>query len=422
MGNSDWQDKLRTGMEGFSEPVPDTVWKAVSSGVSDVWDRQRRAVRRRRLFAVSSAFAAAVLAAVLVVPGIPDKSLQVSAGGGGLLAAALEAGPEESLFPIPEAEELRELHRTLRVPEPSAAYSTGDEENPSAVPSGTAESARQEMPAEKEDAGSAAPDSESGRPDPDAAWKEGMVDFPAAFPDASDDRRGRRPGISLNFRASNLAPGSSETMGYGGLYGSVVAPALTSHREQAGSYSSVLLGNNSREVSTDTRHWQPVSLGVTASLDLYDFLAFETGLNYSCLISDMSSGTDENHYDIRQTLHYVGIPFRARFSVWRPGNFELYLSAGAEVEKCVYGTATTTYVVNSSASSRASTRVDDSKLQWSAGASAGFGYRINDFLGVYAEPGVCWYFSNGGFVENVYRDRPFNFSIALGLRFYISSR
>ena len=33
MGNNDWQGKLRSEMETFSEPLPDSVWDAVESGV-----------------------------------------------------------------------------------------------------------------------------------------------------------------------------------------------------------------------------------------------------------------------------------------------------------------------------------------------------------------------------------------------------
>lgn len=416
MGNNEWQDKLRAGMEGFSEPVPDSVWNAVSSGVTGVWDRQRRAARRRRFFAASSAFAAAVLAAVLVLPGGSGQRASLTASDAGLLASVPDLQEAERLFAIPDPAGLDDPRRQLRSGEASSLPVPGDMSSAPGSFGNGPEANMKEMPAADASAPADVPEPErqyAGQPSADT-----YSGLPAVFPESYDER-GRRPRVSLNFRASNLASGSSESLGYGGMYGSVVAPALSSQRDQVNSYSSVLLGNNSREVSTNTRHWQPVSLGVSASLDINDFLAFETGLTYSCLISDMSSGTEENRYDIRQTLHYVGIPFRARLSVWKPGNLELYLSAGAEVEKCVYGTSSTTYVVNSSAASHAAARVFDDKLQWSAGASAGLGYRFNDFLGIYAEPGISWYFSNGGFVENVYRDRPFNFSIALGLRFYI---
>ena len=59
-------------------------------------------------------------------------------------------------------------------------------------------------------------------------------------------------------------------------------------------------------------------------------------------------------------------------------------------------------------------------LQWSVGASLGIGYRFNGLVGIYLEPGVSYYFDNGSFVETVYRERPLNFSLGIGLRFNLN--
>ena len=45
---------------------------------------------------------------------------------------------------------------------------------------------------------------------------------------------------------------------------------------------------------------------------------------------------------------------------------------------------------------------------------------LSELLGIYAEPGFSYYFDNGSFVETVYRERPFNFSLSLGLRFNLN--
>ena len=182
----------------------------------------------------------------------------------------------------------------------------------------------------------------------------------------------------------------------------------------------MLLSNNSQPVSTSTEHYQPVSFGRAISVGLDDRFSLETGADYSCLVSDMSSGTEENRYDIRQTLHYVGVPLRARYSFWKPGGFGLYMTAGGKVEKCVGGTTSTSYVVKSSVSSSTKDRITVDPLQWSVGASLGIGYRFNDLVGIYLEPGVSYYFDNGSFVETVYRERPLNFSLGIGLRFNLN--
>lgn len=412
MSSSDWQDKLRTGMDSYSEPVPDSVWKAVESGVGAAWERQRRLRRRRRMFAgAASAFAAAALAAAVIFP-LNDGPAALRPSSR-ILALAGDPVLQPALFRVGEAPALdaavRRTPADAFVPTDAPAGDVPDpgrsgapaEEVPAPAPGG-AESVPAETPTVPEDAAA------------ESLWDDDVFFLPA------DDAAGGKVRVTLGFRASNVAPGHSEASGYGGLYGASVVPSPTSAREQLQGYSSVLLSNNSQPVSTSTEHYQPVSFGLAISVGLGDRFSLETGADYSCLVSDMSSGTEENRYDIRQTLHYVGVPLRARYSFWKPGGFDLYMTAGGKVEKCVGGTTSTSYVVKSSVSSSTKDRITVDPLQWSVGASLGIGYRFNDLVGIYLEPGVSYYFDNGSFVETVYRERPLNFSLGIGLRFNLN--
>lgn len=411
MSSSDWQDKLRTGMDSYSEPVPDSVWKAVESGVGAAWERQRRLRRRRRIFAgAASAFAAVALAAVGIFP-LNDGPAALHPSSR-ILALAGDPVLQPALFRVGEAPALdaavRRTPADVFVPEDAPAgdvpmpgrSGASAEEVPASAP-GPAESVSAETPTVPEDVAA------------ESLWDDDVFYMPA-------DDAGGKVRVTLGFRASNVAPGHSEASGYGGLYGASVVPSPTSAREQLQGYSSVLLSNNSQPVSTSTEHYQPVSFGLALSVGLGDRFSLETGADYSCLVSDMSSGTEENRYDIRQTLHYVGVPLRARYSFWKPGGFDLYMTAGGKVEKCVGGTTSTSYVVKSSVSSSTKDRITVDPLQWSVGASLGIGYRFNDLVGIYLEPGVSYYFDNGSFVETVYRERPLNFSLGIGLRFNLN--
>lgn len=411
MSNNDWQDKLRSGMEAYSEPLPDSVWSGVQAGVGAAWDRQRRRRRRRMFAAGASVFAAAALGAVLILPERGTAELLPSARP----ALVSELLPTEELFRPGEPAAL--YLRARSKPAAAAAetlplYEVLPGEVPPVAPSGNEGFSEPDPAAPAVD-----PPLQDDAPGPGEAAAALPDDVFAALASVEDGGRRGRLRVSLGLVASNLAPGRSETTGYGGLYGAAVFPAPYAQRDQMVSYTSVLLGNNSREVSTVTEHYQPVSVGLAVSLGLSRNLSVESGVNYSCLVSDMSSGTDDNRYDIRQTLHYIGVPLRLRLSFWRPGNFDFYLSAGGEVEKCVYGTSSTTYVVGSSARSTVGEKLVVDPLQWSLGASAGIGYRFSELIGIYLEPGISYYFDNGSFVETVYRERPLNFSLGLGLRF-----
>ena len=412
MSSSDWQDKLRTGMDSYSEPVPDSVWKAVESGVGAAWERQRRLRRRRRMFAGAvSAFAAAALAAVAIFPA--NDGPVAAAPSSRILALAANPVLQPGLFRVGEAPALDAAVRRT----PADAFVPAD------APAGDVpDPGRSGAPAEEVPTPAPGPDesvSAEAATMPDDVAAESLWDDDVFFLPA-DDAAGGKVRVTLGFRASNVAPGHSEASGYGGLYGASVVPSPTSAREQLQGYSSVLLSNNSQPVSTSTEHYQPVSFGLAISVGLGDRFSLETGADYSCLVSDMSSGTEENRYDIRQTLHYVGVPLRARYSFWKPGGFDLYMTAGGKVEKCVGGTTSTSYVVKSSVSSSTKDRITVDPLQWSVGASLGIGYRFNDLVGIYLEPGVSYYFDNGSFVETVYRERPLNFSLGIGLRFNLN--
>lgn len=399
-------------METFSEPLPDSVWDAVESGVGAAWDRRRRMRRRRRMFAgAASVFAAAALASVVMFRGDEDRVMLMPAASRQVLAAAPVL--QEELF-LPSAAALP--------PDPERSLGNHAGTEPLQYPEAVLPAPASEDAAAVTEQPGGDPGPVPGTEEPEESLsgvEEGMA-FPQVFDAGDDDDEGGGIRLRLGLKASNLAPGRNETVGYGGMYGAAVMPAPSAQRDQLVSYSSVLLNNNSQEVSTRTEHWQPVSVGVSLSLGFGERFSLDSGLDYSCLVSDMSSGTADNRYDIRQTLHYVGLPLRARFSFWKPAGFDLYLTAGGKVEKCVGGTTSTSYIVDSAVKSTVRDRIIVEPLQWSVGASFGLGYSFNEFLGIYAEPGFSYYFDNGSFVETVYRERPFNFSLSLGLRFNLN--
>lgn len=50
---------------------------------------------------------------------------------------------------------------------------------------------------------------------------------------------------------------------------------------------------------------------------------------------------------------------------------------------------------------------------------AGGEIRIVKGLSVYAEPGLSYYFDNGSSIRNIYKDKPLNFSLNLGMRWTV---
>lgn len=228
---------------------------------------------------------------------------------------------------------------------------------------------------------------------------------------------GRRKTLSLKLAVASSSFSSTSHSGYGAMYGSSVAAFRFSATPVADDgYSAVLLMNNYQEVSTTSRHYLPVNVGFNLGWEFAPGFSLSAGVDYTCLVSDLSSGTDATRYETRQTLHYLGIPVTLEWSFVQRPRLRAYLYAGGQARKAVYGTSSTRYVIDSAPWEPVIEKIGETPLQWSAGAGAGVEYILGDKVGLYAEPGLNYYFDNGSPVENVFKSRPLNFNLTLGLR------
>ena len=232
----------------------------------------------------------------------------------------------------------------------------------------------------------------------------------------------RRPGRTRLAVAVSGAVGtsSSSSSGYDAFYGSSVPKSFNS--PTAGSpasqhFSAVLLENNNRSVKSDRRFYQPVVLGLSFARDIGQRLYVQSGLEYSCLISELVSGSESTHYDTRQSVHMLGVPLGLGVHLLDNQLFELNLSAGGMLEKALYARSVTRFVLEGKEPVSTSERLGDDPLYWSVNASVSALYKISDKLGIYFEPGLSYHFRNGSFVETIYSARPLNLQITLGLRF-----
>lgn len=100
MGKNDWKDRLRSGMEDFREPVPESVWTAVSAGVESVRRRRRTA---RRAIAWSGVLAAAAAVALVISPWNSGLSPDMGGPGSVMLADAVSIVPPSVPSPEPLA-------------------------------------------------------------------------------------------------------------------------------------------------------------------------------------------------------------------------------------------------------------------------------------------------------------------------------
>lgn len=160
----------------------------------------------------------------------------------------------------------------------------------------------------------------------------------------------------------------------------------------------------------ETKHHQPISVGMQVGFHLLPKLKLSTGLVYTKVSSDFISGVSDTRTVSTQDLHYMGIPLNLSYSVWEYKGLHTYVTAGGEGAVNIKNHTETDGEVKES---------KRDKMQWSTNASVGIQYDFIPQLGVYVEPGMKYYFDNGSQIENIFKDKKLNFNIQFGLRFNI---
>lgn len=177
------------------------------------------------------------------------------------------------------------------------------------------------------------------------------------------------------------------------------------------------LNGKETPASTQTKHHLPVRAGLSVRWEFFPRLSLETGLTYTLLSSEMTSGSEKYNYVSKQRLNYIGIPLNLNYTFLDTRFIGLYVSAGGMMEKCVGGRLSTDYVSNGNIIDKTTDRLRVDPLQWSVNLSAGLQFNIIKSTGIFVQPGISWYFDNGSPVETIYKAKPLNFDLRFGIRY-----
>lgn len=175
--------------------------------------------------------------------------------------------------------------------------------------------------------------------------------------------------------------------------------------------------NRDVEQKTEYDHHLPIRIGLSVAYALTDRLSISSGLTYTRLASDIKDASRESKYIGEQRLHYVGIPVNVSYKVASSRWISLYGTAGVLAEKCVSGTTDEGYVENNTMKYTNTQDISSKPLQMSVNAGVGIQFDIIDNIGIYAEPGLSYYFDDGSALQTIYKERPLNFNLNVGVRF-----
>lgn len=178
--------------------------------------------------------------------------------------------------------------------------------------------------------------------------------------------------------------------------------------------------NRDIETKTEYDHHLPIRIGLSVAYALTDRLSISSGLTYTRLSSDIKDASRESKYIGEQRLHYVGIPLNVSYKVASFRWLGLYGTAGVLAEKCVSGTTDEGYVENNTMKYTNTHDISSKPLQMSVNAGVGIQFDFIDNVGIYAEPGLSYYFDDGSALQTIYKEKPLNFNLNVGVRFRLS--
>lgn len=167
---------------------------------------------------------------------------------------------------------------------------------------------------------------------------------------------------------------------------------------------------------SEPRHYFPVSVGLELKYSfLNDRLGVGLGVNYTFLNSQYDALVDRTYEgDVEQSIHYIGVPLNFYVNILSGKRLTFYANAGCMVERAVR----VDYDITDLYGIRYRKSLDPVGVQWSANVGIGLEYRIWDFMGIYVDPRLTYFFDCDQ-PYSVRTEQPLQFNLELGFRFHI---
>ena len=473
---NDWKSQLRDRMEAYGEPEPDGLWESVASslrqkgvmagsGVAESASSSGNLSRDRRhlWWYVVPALAMAAVCVGLLLPFSGDES-QVTVVPGDMISESIIAdkvlegdaanvAPAKALVPVSDERlDSNSVPVSNGVPALDGVPALGERPTSDEKPSSNGVPVLYEMSSEeKASAGDAfggvlfdvdatvSPSQECTvveQQEPKARREQEFSsedDFEDPFAEERETSSGsKRSRLALGLHLGGVGSysgGSSGSVSMADAFVSSTVPFGTNDGtpiklDSKGKlpYNGVLMGDTFRSVESEHRFYQPVSVGVEVSYDLGRRFFLGSGLSYTCLVSESSSGSSESRSSLTQTVHLLGVPLKVGYKIIDNPLFELSVAGGGRVDKAIASKTITRLALNGPEPVKSASNGKAFPLYWSLTASASAAYKLSSLVGLYLEPGLSWHFGSksdsGLALETVWSGRPLNFQLNAGVRFY----
>ena len=421
-----WKEDIHDRLGNFETDAPDGLWEAIHQRMAQT--ERAQAEKRQTPFVLQPALrrtacaAAACFALVVGYQYFADGGKETAngvkqAGGDGMIAVGGTVASDNSRYVASKpatasivATNLAGVRVAKNGVTPAAVYAQTQND----------ESAQISTPQHLNPSTSQHPNPSTSQPlNPSTSQPHNPSTSLLAYTPA-DNSRGRHEGAAARWTLSTSATtgmGASSVTNSTATYVEAVGPdnVIWADNPQLG----IGIFNQGKSVKTEYKHRLPVRVGFNVAYRLTDRLSVESGVSYTRLSSDMKDGTKDNYSSGSQKLDYIGVPLNVKYRAFGYRRLSVYTSAGLLTEKCVSGKTTHEYVISGEKKKHEAEDVAAKPWQLSVNAALGAQFDVLRNVGVYVEPGVSYYFDDRSTLSTIYKEKPLNFNLNLGVRYTI---
>lgn len=401
-----FEKTIQSKLAGHEADVRGDLWAAIESKLPQNAPQiaTRRVPLYRRIIAYSAAAAAVGIVVAVVWWQTPEQPLstpmanQLSTEGLEMVQPAIKPNEQPLIAAATAPQTARPAIRMVRNSQTTTAPETQSLFNNEAVtqpvkPAIAAEAMRQ--PAEANVPTTTAQASTQN----DTDYRRKLDQFEndgrelkesGLMADESTKRKG--PGIQIGVMAANAATDKSQN----------TATAIRTK-------TPMLLSRRNPVYHFD--HRMPISAGITVSKTLPKNWELESGLVYTYLYSKYSSTNGNGS----QELHYLGIPLNVVYRFARIQRLSFYAAAGGQVDFYLAGRQKDEGY-DEGISGSGYKELKHENVQFSVQANLGAALTLYKQTELYLEPYMAYYFENKSAIHNIWKDKPFNFGLTLGVR------
>lgn len=396
---------LRSILSQAEEEVPERVWE----GISKELDRIDRVNARRpvvlwfRRSAIAAAAAAAVAVGVFMNRG--DSRDFVPAPAGSDMIAVVEKTPAAPVLEEVQAEITEEVSAEVSRNATPVLLADAEDE----VAKAKQVIIEEEKPAEvsvpqQSDDVDATVTSEKTEPVKETVSHDDL--FPEEWPEDETISGNGRQGVKTAIVLSGITGTNNSQNKSGGAFGR--QPTISTAPPKTGI----------KETSNESTYGLPLSAGLGVKLDFTPKWSLGIGVNYSLLtrrfygsyteVSQTGVIDKSISSDIRNSQQYIGIPVNVYYNVLDSEHMNFYAYAGGTAEKCIsdkYDLIGTEVVYTEKVKG----------VQLSANVGIGVEFLLGQHLGLYIDPSLRYYFSNGQ-PKSIRTAQPLMLGFEMGLR------